>query len=112
MYIVRSFLAVLTFGVFMLKALVLSSLFLSMNAFSQTMNKPDPNSQINAQEQANGLPGGASGSAYSVRTKKRAIQAPPIIAPVENTTPANCADSLGGKGSATFTACEAAKKTR
>jgi len=87
-------------------------LLLSLSAFSQTMTKPDPNSQINAEEQANGLPGGSSGTAYSVRTQKRSIKAPAVIAPVENTTPANCADSLGGKGSATFTACEAAKKTR
>jgi hypothetical protein len=96
----------------MLRILFLCSVLLSINAFSQTMIRPDPNSQINAQEQVNGLPGGAVGSAYSVRTKKRAIKAPSFIAPVENPTPANCADSLGGKGSATFTACEAARKTR
>jgi hypothetical protein len=96
----------------MIKILLIGSVFLSMNAFSQTVVKSDPNSEINAQEQANGLPGEASGSAYSVHTKKRSIQAPPVIAPVENTSPASCADSLGGKGSATFTACEAAKKTR
>lgn len=96
----------------MIKSLLISSLFLSLSAFSQTLTKPDPHSQINAEEQVNGLPGGSSGSAYSVRTKKRSLQAPAIVAPAENTTPANCADSLGGKGSATFTACEAAKKTR
>jgi hypothetical protein len=95
----------------MLKILLVSSVVLSMNAFSQTQNKPDPNSQVNAEEQVNGLPGGSAGAAYSV-TKKRSIKAPAVIAPVENTTPANCADSLGGKGSANFTACEAAKRTR
>jgi hypothetical protein len=94
----------------MLKILLVSSVVLSMNAFSQTQ-KPDPNSQVNAEEQVNGLPGGSAGAAYSV-TKKRSIKAPAVIAPVENTTPANCADSLSGKGSANFTACEAAKKTR
>lgn len=96
----------------MLKILLVSSILLSMNAFSQTQNKPDPNSQVNAEEQVNGLPGGSAGAAYSVRTKKRSIKAPAIIAPVENTTPASCADSLGAKGSANFTACEAAKRTR
>jgi len=96
----------------MLKILLLSSLFLSLNAFSQVDNKPDPDSQVNAQEQINGLPGGSEGAAYSVRTKKRTIKMPAVIAPVENQSPANCADSLGAKGSANFTACEAAKKTR
>lgn len=96
----------------MIKNLLIASLLLSFSAFSQTMTKPDPSSQINAEEQAHGLPGGSTGSAYSVRTKKRVLQAPAVIAPVENMTPANCADNLGGKGSATFTACEAAKKTR
>lgn len=96
----------------MLKILLLSSLFLSFNAFSQNENKPDPNSQVNAEEQVNGLPGGSQGSAYSVRTKKRTIKMPAVVAPVENQSPASCADSLGSKGSANFTACEAAKKTR
>lgn len=96
----------------MLKVLLVSSLFLSLNAFSQTTIKPDPTSQVNAQEQANGLPGGSAGGAYSVRTKKRTIKVPPVIAPAENQSPASCADSLGGKGGANFTACEAAKKTR
>lgn len=96
----------------MLKILFLSSLFLSLNAFSQVDNKPDPDSQVNAQEQINGLPGGSEGSAYSVRTKKRTIKMPAVVAPVENLSPANCVDSLGSKGSANFTACEAAKKTR
>lgn len=96
----------------MLKILLVSSIFLSMNSSSQAQNKPDPNSQINAEEQINSLPGGSAGSVYSVRTKKKSIQTPAILAPVENTTPASCADSLGGKGSANFTACQAAKKTR
>jgi hypothetical protein len=95
----------------MLKILFLSSALLSLGAFAQT-TKPDPNSSINAEEQVNGLPGGGKGTSYSVRTKKRAVVAPSIVAPVENTTPANCADSLGGSGSATFTACEAGKRTR
>lgn len=96
----------------MLKVLLLSSIFLSLNAFSQTQNKPDPNSQVNAEEQVHGLPGGTEGTAYSVRTKKRTIKMPEVVAPVENHSPANCVDSLGSKGSANFTACEAAKKTR
>lgn len=95
----------------MLKILLVSSILLSMNAFSQTQNKPDSNSLVNAEEQVNSLPGGSAGSAYSVR-KKKSIKVPAIIAPAENTTPASCADSLGGKGSANFTACEAAKRTR
>jgi hypothetical protein len=99
-------------GTKMLKILIISSVFLSLNAFSQIDNKPDPNSQINAEEQAHGLPGGSAGSAYSVRTKKRSLKVPAVVAPVENHSPASCADSLGGKGSANFTACEAAKKTR
>ena len=96
----------------MLKILLLSSVFLCLNAFAQIENKPDPNSQINAQEQVNGLPGGSVEGAYSVRTKKRTIKMPSVVAPVENHSPANCADSLGSKGSANFTACEAAKRTR
>ena len=94
------------------KIIIASSLMLSINAFAQTPAKPDPNSSVNAQEQVNGLPGSSTGAAYSVRTKKRSVKMPSVIAPVENTTPANCADSLGGKGGATFTACEAGKKTR
>ena len=96
----------------MRKILLLRFVFLSANAFSQIENKPDPNSEVNAQEQINGLPGGSEGAAYSVRTKKRALKAPAMIAPAQNLFPANCADSLGGKGSANFTACEAAKRTR
>ena len=96
----------------MSKIYLLSFVLLSANAFSQIENKPDPDSQINAQEQVNGTPGGSEGSAYSVRTKKRMMKLPPVVAPVQNLSPANCADSLGGKGSANFTACEAAKKTR
>ena len=96
----------------MLKIFLASSVICSMNAFSQTPVKPDPNSQINAQEQINSLPENSKGGAYSVRIKKNLMKAPPIIAPVENISPANCADSLGGKGSATYTACEAAQKTR
>lgn len=97
----------------MLKIFLISTMFLSIAAFAQMDAKPDPNSTVNAEEQANGLPGGASGRAYSVRAKARAIKAPPVIAPVQNTTtPANCADSLGGSGANTFTACEAAKRSR
>lgn len=96
----------------MFKLLILGLMVVSLNAFSQTVEKPDPNSPVNAQEQINGLPGNSPGTSYSVRTKKRAIVAPAVVAPVENHTPANCADSLGGKGSNTFTACEAGKKTR
>jgi hypothetical protein len=95
----------------MLKTILLSSFIFSLNAFSQT-DKPDPDSQINAEEQVNGLPGGSAGRSYSVRTKKTTIKAPDTIAPVENIVPANCADSLGAKGGANFTACEANKKTR
>lgn len=96
----------------MLKILLISSVFLSVNAFSQTPAKPNPDSQINAEEQIHGTPGGTTGTAYSVRTKKRTIKVPANVAPVENQSPANCADSLGSKGSANYTACEAAKKTR
>ena len=96
----------------MLKIILATSLLFSLSAFTQTLEKPDPNSQINAEEQVNGLPGGSEGAAYSVRTKKSATKTPSNIAPVENTTPANCASSMGGKGDATFTACEAGKKTR
>jgi hypothetical protein len=97
----------------MLTLIILSSALFSTNVYSQTLEKPDPNSQINAQEQVNSLPGAASGGgAYSVRTRKTSVKVPSNIAPVENTTPASCADSLGSKGSATFTACEAGKKTR
>ena len=95
----------------MLKILILSSLLISMNAIAQT-TKPDPTSSINAEEQVNGLPGGKSGTGYSVRAKKKSVTAPDVVAPVENHTPANCADSLGAKGSATFTACEAGKRSR
>jgi len=95
----------------MFKILILSGIVLSTSALSQT-TKPNPDSQVNAEEQVNSLPGGSAGAAYSVRTKKSTIKAPPIIAPVENTTPANCADALGAKGGATFTACEADKRTR
>ena len=95
------------------KMIVLGLMTLSFSAFSQTPAKPDPNSMINAEEQINGLPGAGDGKSYSVRTKKRAVKAPDTIAPViENESPANCASNLGGKGSANFTACEAAKKTR
>lgn len=96
----------------MFKIILISAVILSSNAFAQSMNKPDPDSQVNAEEQVHGMPGGTTGTAYSVRTKKRTIKVPPVIAPVENHSPANCADSLGAKGSANFTACEAAKKTR
>jgi hypothetical protein len=96
----------------MLTIIILSSALFSANAFSETQEKPDPNSQINAQEQVNSLPGAGSAGAYSVRTRKSSVKAPVNIAPVENITPASCADSLGSKGSATFTACEAGKKTR
>ncbi len=96
----------------MIKIFLLSTMFLSLGAFAQTQTKPDPTSQVNAEEQIHGLPGSSTGAAYSVRTKKRTITMPSNVAPVENTTPANCADSLGSKGSATFTACEAGKKTR
>lgn len=91
----------------MLKFLLLSSL-----ALSQTTTKPDLDSSINAEEQISGLPGGSAGAAYSVRTEKKTIKPPAVIAPAENVVPANCVDSLGGKGGANFTACEAAKKTR
>lgn len=97
----------------MKKIIVLVLITLSVSVFSQTPARPDPNSMINAQEQINGLPGAGEGKSYSVRTKKRAVKAPDSIAPViENETPANCASNMGGKGNATFTACEAAKKTR
>lgn len=96
----------------MSKIYLLIFVLFSANAFSQVENKPDPDSQINAQEQINGVPGGSAGAAYSVRTKKRMMKAPPVIAPVENLSPANCVDSLGGSGGANYTACEAAKKTR
>lgn len=96
----------------MFKIILFISIILSTSAFSQS-TKPDPDSQINAEEQINSLPGGSAGAAYSVRTQKRTtIKAPAVIAPAENITPANCADTLGAKGSATFTACEAAKRTR
>lgn len=96
----------------MLKVFLLSVFLISTNGFTQT-TKPDPTSQINAEEQVNGLPGGASGTTgYSVRTRKKTVTAPAVVAPVENHTPANCADNLGAKGSATFTACEAGKRTR
>jgi len=93
-----------------MKLLLLCSFVFSVNVHSQTYTKPDPNSSINAEEQVNGLPAGKG--AYSVRTKKRSVKIPSTIAPVENTTPANCADSLGGQGGANFTACEAGKRTR
>lgn len=96
----------------MFKILLLSFVFLSANAFSQVDKKPNPDSQVNAQEQINGLPEGSQGGNYLIRTKKRTIKVSPVIAPVENQSPANCADSLGGKGSANFTACEAAKRSR
>ena len=96
----------------MFKVLVLSFVFLSANAFSQVESKPNPDSQVNAKEQVNGLPEGSQGGAYLIRTKKRTIKLSPVIAPAENQLPANCADNLGGKGSANFTACEAAKRTR
>lgn len=102
----------MTTEAYMYKALFFFALTLSSTCFSQTTIKPDPNSSINAQEQINGLPGGSTGAAYSVRTKKRSVKMPSHIAPVENLTPASCADSLGGKGGASFTACEAGKKTR
>ncbi len=96
----------------MLKSLMILSFLFSVNAFSQTQ-KPDPNSPINAEEQIRSLPGGSAGTPYSVtKSKKGTVKMPPIVAPTENTLPANCADSLDGKGSATFTACEAGKKTR
>lgn len=95
----------------MLKVFLLSAFLISTEGFTQT-NKPDPTSQINAEEQVNGLPGGASGTGYSVRTRKKTVAPPEAVAPVENHTPANCADNLGAKGSATFTACEAGKRTR
>ena len=95
----------------MLKILILSSFFITVSGFAQT-TKPDPTSSINAEEQVNGLPGGKSGTGYSVRAKKKAVTAPEVVAPVENHTPANCADNLGAKGSGTFTACEAGKRTR
>lgn len=62
----------------MLKVLLVCSLFFSFNAFSQIENKPDPDSQVNAQEQANGLPGGSEAAAYSVRTKKRMMKMPAV----------------------------------
>ncbi len=96
----------------MFKILLLSFIFLSANAFSQDEKKPDPDSEVNAKEQINGLPQGSQGGNYLIRTKKRTIKVSPIIAPTVNQSPANCADSLGGKGSANFTACEAAKRTR
>lgn len=96
----------------MITIIILSSALFSANAFSQAVEKPDPNSQINAQEQINSLPEAASGGAYSVRTRKTSLKVPSNFAPVENIAPASCADSLGSKGSATFTACEAGKKTR
>lgn len=97
----------------MLKSFMILSFLFSTNAFSQSTQKPDPNSPINAEEQVRGLPGGSSGTPYSVtKSKKGTVKMPPIVAPAENTLPANCADSLDGKGSATFTACEAGKKTR
>lgn len=97
----------------MYRFLAIFSCLISLTVYSQTAEKADPHSQVNAEEQAMGLPGASAGSPYSVtKTKKRTIKVPPVIAPTENTLPANCADSLGGKGSATFTACEAGKKTR
>ncbi|MBY0413773.1 MAG: hypothetical protein K2Q18_06395 [Bdellovibrionales bacterium] len=47
-----------------------------------------------------------------MKARKRTVVMPSSIAPVENHSPANCADSLGSKGGASFTACEAGKKTR
>ena len=93
-----------------MKTILLCLFVFSFNAHSQSLTKPDPNSSINAEEQVNGLPAGKG--AYSVRTKKRSVKVPAVIAPAENTTPANCADSLGGSGGANFTACEAGKRTR
>lgn len=96
----------------MVKIIFLSLVFVSASAFSQVEKKPDPTSEVNAEEQVNGLAGGTKDSAYSVRTKKRIYKVPAVVAPVENLSPASCADSLGSSGSANFTACEAAKKTR
>jgi hypothetical protein len=97
----------------MFKILLLSTFIFSGYAFSQTPTKPNPNSQINAEEQVNGLPGGANGRSFSARTtKKKKFKLPANVAPVENTTPANCADSVGGTGGASYTACQAAEKTR
>ncbi|MBY0413772.1 MAG: hypothetical protein K2Q18_06390 [Bdellovibrionales bacterium] len=51
----------------MLKIFFLSSTLIfgiSLNVFSQTTPKPDPDSQINAEEQVNGMPGASKGGAY------------------------------------------------
>jgi hypothetical protein len=97
-------------GGVMKKILLLGCAILSMGVSAQTVEKPNPNSPINAVEQIHGLPGGSKGTAYSVKTKKKVNETPSNIVPMENTTPANCADSMGGKGGASFTACEAQKK--
>ena len=96
----------------MIKILLLFFHVLSLSVYSKTSDRPDPSSSVNAEEQISGLPGGSAGAAYSVKTQKRSIKIPAIMAPAENALPASCADSLGGKGSANFTACEAARKTR
>lgn len=96
----------------MQKIILLTVVFLSVNAYSQMENKPDPDSQVNAQEQVHGLPGGSKTGAYLIRTKKKTIKLPAAITPVQNLSPANCADSLASNGGANYTACEAAKKTR
>lgn len=98
---------------FMFKIICFGAFLISHSTFAQITVKPDPSSQINAEEQIHGLPGNGKGRAYSVKTtKKKTLKTPENFAPVENTTPANCSDSLGGSGSATFTACEAGKRTR
>ncbi len=97
----------------MYKSFFALTILLSTTAFAQKVQKPDPNSPINAEEQIRSLPGAASGYPNTIsQEKKRSLQAPAVVAPMENTLPANCADNLDGKGSATFTACEAGKKTR
>ena len=95
----------------MFKFVVFLSIFISSNSFAQSTSKPNPDSSVNAEEQVNGLPGSTKDQAYLVR-KKRSLKAPTIVAPVENLSPASCADSLGASGGANFTACEANKKTR
>lgn len=93
----------------MLKILLSCLFFFSLNAFPEMPAKPDENSQINAREQINGLPGGEKTGAYLIKTKKKTLKTPSFFAPVKNNLPANCVDALGSNN---FTACEAAKKTR
>jgi hypothetical protein len=95
----------------MFKILLVSSFIFSLNAFSQTPVKPDLDSSVNAVEQIHGQEGNNSKSIYSVKKNKKKIKVfTNAITPLENTTPANCSDSLEGKGGANYTACQGNKK--